>query len=73
MSERHGRDWARMTPDDFDRDAPLRTEPPGGRVPVPAVSDEYGTPPLFGDETSAPGAARPRRRTAVSAEQEELF
>ncbi|WUO09835.1 hypothetical protein OG985_05450 [Streptomyces sp. NBC_00289] len=74
MSEQHRRNWVRMTPDDFDRDAPLRLDVPVGPTAVPAVPDECGTSPLFGDEMSTQGAARPgRRRSVASAEQQELF
>ncbi|OQR64390.1 hypothetical protein B6E66_08705 [Streptomyces maremycinicus] len=73
MGERQGRDWTRMTPDDFDRDAPPPTGRPSARASLPAVSDEYGTPPLFGEETSAPGAPRTRRPTAMPPTQEKLF
>ncbi|MET7746611.1 hypothetical protein [Streptomyces sp. NPDC005385] len=59
MGEQHARDWTRMTPDEFDRDAPLRRDA-AGAVTVPAVPDECGTAPLFGDERAAP----PARSTA---------
>jgi hypothetical protein len=52
-----------MTPGDFDRDAPLRLSVGTGPTAVPAEPDEYGTEPLFGNET-------PARRTG---EQEHLF
>ncbi|MFD6289807.1 hypothetical protein [Streptomyces sp. NPDC060205] len=72
MSEQHGRDWARMTPDDFDQDAPLRPVVPAGPEAVPAVPDEYGTPPLFGDET--PDARlRARKGVATPPDQPTLF
>ncbi|MBQ0854721.1 hypothetical protein ACFU96_31655 [Streptomyces sp. NPDC057620] len=72
MSEQHGRDWTRMTPDDFDQDAPVRPVVPARPTAVPAVPDEYGTPPLFGDETPA---ARPRTRKSVAPplDQPKLF
>ncbi|WP_221349552.1 hypothetical protein [Streptomyces beigongshangae] len=54
MGEQHGRDWTLMTPDDFGQDAP---RPPDAPAAVPAVPDECGTAPLFGDDTPAP---RPR-------------
>ncbi|MET7451310.1 hypothetical protein ABZT03_05295 [Streptomyces sp. NPDC005574] len=73
MSEQHGRDWVRMTPDDFDREAPLRLDVPVGATAVPAVPDECGTSPLFGDERPSRGAARPAPRSVVEAQQEELF
>jgi hypothetical protein len=73
VSERHGRDWVRMTPDDFDRDAPLRLDVRVGSTAVPAVPDECGTSPLFGDEAPSRGAPRPRPRSVVAAQQEELF
>ncbi|GAA4812176.1 hypothetical protein [Streptomyces ziwulingensis] len=70
MSERHGRDWTRMTPDDFDRQAPLRLDVSGEPAAVPAVPDECGTAPLFGDETPRPPAGRTGR---AAASQGELF
>ncbi|MGC5562073.1 hypothetical protein ACPYPG_04415 [Streptomyces sp. FR-108] len=63
MSEQHGRDWTRMTPDDFDQEAPRRPIVSAGPAAVPAVPDEYGTPPLFGDDTPT---ARPRTRKGVA-------
>ncbi|KAA0942215.1 MULTISPECIES: hypothetical protein [Streptomyces] len=54
MSQLEGRDWTRMTPDDFDEDAPPRPDTPAGPPTVPAVPDECGTAPLFGDETQGP-------------------
>lgn len=43
MSGQRGRDWIRMTPDDFNGHAALR--PADGAVSraVPAVPDEFGT------------------------------
>ncbi|MGW6007833.1 hypothetical protein [Streptomyces sp. NPDC055210] len=74
MSEQRGRDWTRMTPDDFDQDAPLRPVLPDGpaAATVPAVPDEYGTPSLFEDEAPA---ARPRTRKGVTPpfDQPKLF
>ncbi|MFI9495043.1 MULTISPECIES: hypothetical protein [Streptomyces] len=52
MSEPGGRDWAAMTPEDFDPDAPAAPGPGTGSA-VPAEPDEYGTPPLFGAEELA--------------------
>lgn len=63
-----------MTPGDFDCEAPLCLNVGPGPVVVPAEPDEYGTEPLFGEETPVRGP-RPRRRPrrAGSAEQGELF
>ncbi|MFF1272644.1 hypothetical protein ACFVZC_04405 [Streptomyces marokkonensis] len=74
MSERRERDWTDMTPGDFDSEAPLCLNVGTGPVVVPAEPDEYGTEPLFGEDTPprAPGPRRPPRRTAP-AEQGELF
>ncbi|MFF4057653.1 hypothetical protein ACFYZ0_18090 [Streptomyces sp. NPDC001708] len=46
-----GRNWLRMVPADFDRDAPA--SPDAADRPVPAVPDECGTVPLFGEESAA--------------------
>ncbi|MFE9925013.1 hypothetical protein ACFYQA_26600 [Streptomyces sp. NPDC005774] len=75
MSERQERDWAGMTPGDFDRDAPLCLNVGTGPVVVPAEPDEYGTVPLFGEETPArrPGPRRLPPRGGTPAEQEHLF
>ncbi|MEU3146309.1 MULTISPECIES: hypothetical protein [unclassified Streptomyces] len=74
MSERQECDWADMTPGDFDRDAPLCLNVGTGPVVVPAEPDEYGTAPLFGEESPArrPGPRRPPRG-GTAAEQEHLF
>ncbi|GAA2272914.1 hypothetical protein GCM10010415_44940 [Streptomyces atrovirens] len=66
MSERRERDWTDMTPGDFDLDAPLCLNVGTGPVVVPAEPDEYGTAPLFGEETPVPGPGprRTPRRTA---------
>ncbi|MER7486058.1 hypothetical protein ABTY20_09165 [Streptomyces sp. NPDC126497] len=74
MSERRERDWTDMTPGDFDLDAPLCLNVGTGPVAVPAEPDEYGTAPLFGEETPArvPGPRRTPRRT-TPAEQGRLF
>ncbi|MFG2515657.1 hypothetical protein [Streptomyces sp. NPDC048584] len=74
MSERRERDWADMTPGDFDLDAPLFLSVGTGPVVVPAEPDEYGTAPLFGEETPVrrPGPRRVPRRTAPE-EQGRLF
>ncbi|GGQ13628.1 hypothetical protein [Streptomyces griseomycini] len=74
MSERRERDWTDMTPGDFDRDAPLCLNVGTGPVVVPAEPDEYGTAPLFGEETPVrrPGPPRAPRR-AAPAEQGRLF
>jgi hypothetical protein len=68
-----------MTPDDFDEEAPPRQDVDTDSATVPAVPDECGTPPLFGDEPpaqarSATGryAAQPGRSTPL-VEQPELF
>lgn len=70
MSEEGGRDWVRMTPDDFDREAPPRPEPDAR---VPAELDEYGTAPLFGDEPAPAGTGRPASSSAQRVRQERLF
>ncbi|MBT3150212.1 hypothetical protein HTV45_04800 [Streptomyces sp. CHD11] len=74
MSERRERDWADMTPGDFDRDAPLCLNVGTGPVVVPAEPDECGTEPLFGEETPSRRSGPPRapRRTGT-AEQGRLF
>ncbi|MFG2545046.1 hypothetical protein ACGFOM_21660 [Streptomyces sp. NPDC048594] len=73
MGERQDREWVAMTPGDFDRDAPLVLNVGTGPATVPAEPDEYGTAPLFGEETPAPGT-RPRNRRGRSAPaQERLF
>ncbi|MFF4276205.1 hypothetical protein [Streptomyces sp. NPDC001536] len=71
-----GRDWTRMTPDEFDRavpTAPLRLDVDGGAAPIPAVPDECGTAPLFGDETPVPRPGRSDRRPAAPVDQDGLF
>ncbi|MFI8215609.1 hypothetical protein [Streptomyces sp. NPDC085932] len=70
MSEQGGRDWVRMTPDDFDREAPPRPEADGR---IPAEVDECGTAPLFGDEPAPAGTGRTAARTLQRARQERLF
>ncbi|MFE6199409.1 hypothetical protein [Streptomyces sp. NPDC057838] len=70
MGEQGGRDWVRMTPDDFDREAPPRPEVDGR---IPAELDECGTAPLFGDEPAPAGGGRPAPRSARQACQERLF
>ncbi|MFI7388102.1 hypothetical protein [Streptomyces sp. NPDC049813] len=72
MSEQGGRDWTRMTPDDFDRDAELR---PAGTAPgaVPAVPDELGTQPLFGAAEPLPPRDRHDRATTQPVGQDVLF
>ncbi|MEU8794027.1 hypothetical protein [Streptomyces sp. NPDC048643] len=72
MSEQRARDWTRMTPDEFDRDAPLRQDDAGPAV-VPAVPDECGTAPLFGDERAARHDRGPERRRTPLVEQPKLF
>ncbi|MYX26822.1 hypothetical protein GTY75_09095 [Streptomyces sp. SID8381] len=62
-----------MTPGDFDRDAPLRPAVGGGTAVVPAVPDECGTVPLFGDETPPPRPQRTGARPAAYVEQDGLF
>ncbi|MDH6629381.1 hypothetical protein M2271_007217 [Streptomyces sp. LBL] len=55
-----GPNWLRMVPADFDRDASDAPNP--GTRRVPAVPDECGTVPLFGeDPTTAhtPGTRMP--------------
>ncbi|MFF9192588.1 hypothetical protein [Streptomyces rochei] len=73
MSEQHGRDWTRMTPDDFDRDAALRLDVDAGPAAIPAVPDEFGTAPLFGDETAGPRRRGPERRPTAPVDQDGLF
>ncbi|MER7497082.1 hypothetical protein ABT033_31355 [Streptomyces pharetrae] len=73
MSETRGRDWTRMTPDDFDREAALRLDVGAGPAAIPAVPDECGTAPLFGDETAGPRRRGPERRPAVPVDQDSLF
>ncbi|GAA2549138.1 hypothetical protein ACFW2V_01300 [Streptomyces sp. NPDC058947] len=70
MSEQGGRDWVRMTPDDFDREAPPRPEVDGR---IPAELDECGTAPLFGDEPPPARTGRTTARTLQRARQERLF
>ncbi|MET9395364.1 hypothetical protein ABZY20_33950 [Streptomyces sp. NPDC006624] len=70
MSEPGGRDWVRMTPDDFNRDAPPRPEVDGR---IPAELDECGTAPLFGDEPAPARTGRPAPRSAQRGCQERLF
>ncbi|MGW7265192.1 hypothetical protein [Streptomyces sp. NPDC054842] len=62
-----------MTPGDFDRDAPLRLCVGTGPTAVPAEPDEYGTEPLFGNETPARRSGPRTRRRPATAEQEHLF
>lgn len=73
MGERQGREWAAMTPDDFDRDAPLVLNVGTGPTVVPAEPDEYGTAPLFGEAAPARPTPRPGRRTVAPPTQERLF
>ncbi|MFE1251697.1 hypothetical protein [Streptomyces sp. NPDC058735] len=71
MSEQGGRDWTRMTPDDFDREAPPRPEVDGR---IPAEADECGTAPLFGDQQPTPArTAPPARHSARRGVQTRLF
>ncbi|MFJ9036771.1 hypothetical protein ACIRF8_09315 [Streptomyces sp. NPDC102406] len=72
MSEQRGRDWTRMTPDDFDRDAELRPDADAGSTAVPAVPDELGTQPLFGGETFSSWRGQ-EHGTAASVGQGVLF
>ncbi|MFF0189094.1 hypothetical protein [Streptomyces sp. NPDC005244] len=72
MGEQHARDWTRMTPDEFDRDAPLRPDVAGAAA-VPAVPDECGTAPLFGDERAAPPARGTDCGRAPIVDQPPLF
>ena len=58
-----GPDWRRMARADFDPSAPLTLVDADaiGR-PVPAIPDECGTAPLFGEDPKpkrAPGTRRP--------------
>ncbi|MFH8469174.1 hypothetical protein [Streptomyces sp. NPDC017991] len=74
MGKQHGRDWTRMTPDDFDEDAPPRPDAPAGPAAVLAVPDECGTAPLFGDESPAAHPERAKKRPgAPPFDQAELF
>ncbi|MER8220633.1 hypothetical protein ABTZ58_08585 [Streptomyces sp. NPDC094143] len=70
MSEQGGRDWVRMTPDDFDCEAPPRPEVDGR---IPAELDECGTAPLFGDEPAPAGTGRPSPHPAQRGSQGRLF
>ncbi|MGF1338734.1 hypothetical protein ACQSMD_01235 [Streptomyces flavovirens] len=63
MSEREGRDWTAMTPEDFDPEAPAVPETGPGPA-APAEPDPYGTPPLFDDEQLASPSLRADRRAA---------
>ncbi|MFF8789157.1 hypothetical protein [Streptomyces sp. NPDC015125] len=59
-AQRPGRNWLHMAPTDFDRDAPAAPDFEGRHIP--AVPDEYGTAPLFGDGIATartPGAHAP--------------
>lgn len=64
-----GRNWLRMVPADFDCDAPAAPAAPdaAGR-PVPAVPDECGTAPLFGENPTPKHTPGPRRPAATSTE-----
>ncbi|MEU1040614.1 hypothetical protein ACFYP4_21905 [Streptomyces sp. NPDC005551] len=62
-----------MTPGDFDRDAPLRLSIGTGPAAVPAEPDEYGTEPLFGNETPVRNSGRRARRRSAPVDQEQLF
>lgn len=73
MSQQQGRDWTRMTPDDFDREAAPRLDVEARPAAIPAVPDEFGTAPLFGDETAAPRPRGPERRSAAPVDQDSLF
>ncbi|MFG3102165.1 hypothetical protein ACGFZL_16815 [Streptomyces sp. NPDC048182] len=73
MVERRERQWAAMTPGDFDREAPLRLAVGTGPAAVPAEPDEYGTEPLFGEENRPPADRRARRRPESRADQQRLF
>ncbi|NEB59457.1 hypothetical protein G3I61_06885 [Streptomyces diastaticus] len=73
MGERQGREWAAMTPGDFDRDAPLVLNVSTGPAAVPAEPDEYGTAPLFGESAPVPPAPRRKGRGRPPAAQERLF
>ncbi|WP_394437283.1 hypothetical protein [Streptomyces sp. SGAir0957] len=73
MSEQHGRDWTRMTPDDFDRDAALRPDVDAGPATIPAVPDEFGTEPLFGEERTGSRRRGRERRHVTRVQQDGLF
>ncbi|MEU6392377.1 hypothetical protein [Streptomyces sp. NPDC046939] len=73
MNEPHGRDWTRMTPGDFDRDAEPRPEADTGLAAVPAVPDEVGTQPLFGGAEAPPSRREQERGTATPVDQGVLF
>ncbi|MGA5127789.1 hypothetical protein ACWCV2_17030 [Streptomyces pseudogriseolus] len=66
-----GRDWTRMKRTDFDDSAPLALVDAAdvGR-PVPAVPDECGTEPLFGEPAQPKGKARTRRPAATVTEDD---
>ncbi|MFG2512626.1 hypothetical protein [Streptomyces sp. NPDC048584] len=59
-----GRNWLRMAPADFDRDAPDAVD-----HPVPAVPDECGTAPLFGEDPAAVRTPDARMPAATFPEQ----
>ncbi|MEU3199659.1 hypothetical protein [Streptomyces sp. NPDC006996] len=62
-----GRNWLRMAPADFDRDAPA--VPDASDPHVPAVPDECGTVPLFGEDPAAARAPDARVPAATFPEQ----
>jgi hypothetical protein len=51
----------------------LQLDVSGGQAAVPAVPDEYGTAPLFGDETPIRSTGRTDRRPAAPVDQDGLF
>jgi hypothetical protein len=62
-----------MTPDEFDQDASPLPDVTAGPAAVPAVPDECGTAPLFGDETPVPRLRTAGDRPARRLDQLELF
>jgi hypothetical protein len=62
-----------MTPHDFDREAALRRDVGAGPAVIPAVPDECGTAPLFGDEMAVSRRRGPERRPAAAVDQDSLF
>lgn len=72
MSEQ-GIDWTHMTPADFDPNAPLQLDVSAGPASIPAVPDEYGTVPLFGDEMPVRRTRRSDRPPAAPVDQDGLF
>ncbi|MFI9078729.1 hypothetical protein ACIGW8_20010 [Streptomyces sioyaensis] len=66
-AERPGRNWLRMAPADFDRGAPAAPDVEDRHIP--AVPDEYGTAPLFGEDPTTAGTPGTRAPAPTSPEQ----